>query len=394
MINKVVIMVLDSLGIGALPDAAEYGDEGSHTLANIINKLGGLNIPNLVNMGLGNIKEINIPYHTSNPIASFGKAAEVSPGKDTTTGHWEIAGLQLESPFPVYPNGFPDEVMVPFVKKTGLNYLWNKPASGSEIIKQLGIEHMKTSKLIVYTSADSVFQIAAHEQVIPLEKLYNYCEIARDILQGKHAVGRVIARPFIGQGPEDFTRTKNRKDFSLAPSGTTILDILVDNNFQTIGVGKIGDIFAYKGLTRTIKTNNNEQGIDVTIGLLREDFSGLIFTNLVDFDMLYGHRNDVKGYARAIEDFDKRLPELINSLGSNDILILTSDHGCDPTTISTDHSREYIPILVYGSSVKRGIDLGIRSTFSDIGATVLDLFGIGPLVKGRSFVDMIYERSN
>jgi phosphopentomutase len=284
--------------------------------------------------------------------------------------------------------------MVPFVKKTGLNYLWNKPASGSEIIKQLGIEHMKTSKLIVYTSADSVFQIAAHEQVIPLEKLYNYCEIARDILQGKHAVGRVIARPFIGQGPEDFTRTKNRKDFSLAPSGTTILDILVDNNFQTIGVGKIGDIFAYRGLTRTIKTNNNEQGIDVTIGLLREDFSGLIFTNLVDFDMLYGHRNDVKGYARAIEDFDKRLPELINSLGSNDILILTSDHGCDPTTISTDHSREYIPILVYGSSVKRGIDLGIRSTFSDIGATVLDLFGIGPLVKGRSFVDMIYERSN
>jgi phosphopentomutase len=230
--------------------------------------------------------------------------------------------------------------------------------------------------------------------VIPLEKLYNYCEIARDILQGKHAVGRVIARPFIGQGPEDFTRTKNRKDFSLAPSGTTILDILVDNNFQTIGVGKIGDIFAYRGLTRTIKTNNNEQGIDVTIGLLREDFSGLIFTNLVDFDMLYGHRNDVKGYARAIEDFDKRLPELINSLGSNDILILTSDHGCDPTTISTDHSREYIPILVYGSSVKRGIDLGIRSTFSDIGATVLDLFGIDPLVKGRSFVDMIYERSN
>lgn len=392
--QKVVLIVLDSLGIGALPDASKYGDEGSDTLGNIISKMGGVNIPNLIDLGLGNIPDVKIPYSTARPTGCYGKAAELSPGKDTTTGHWEIAGIHLESPFPLYPDGFPKEIMDAFEKQTGAQYMWNKPASGSEIIKELGPEHINTSKLIVYTSADSVFQIAGHEEIIPLEKLYEYCQIARNILQGDHAVGRVIARPFIGEDKDSFERTKNRRDFSLAPTGTTILDILSKNNLETIGVGKIGDIFANRGLSRTISTKNNDDGIDQTIKIIKEDFKGLIFTNLVDFDMHYGHRNDVKGYARALEKLDKRLPELLASLKQDDVLILTADHGCDPTMPGTDHSREYVPILVYGKATKRGVNLGIRRSFSDIGASVLELLGISPRLNGKSFADQLFGKEN
>ncbi|HOB20060.1 MAG TPA: phosphopentomutase [Candidatus Atribacteria bacterium] len=386
--SKVILIVMDSVGIGELPDASKYGDEGSDTLGNIISDLGSLEIPNMIRLGLGNITNVNIPYSSKAPIGCFGKAAEASAGKDTTTGHWEIAGLQLKTPFPVYPDGFPKEVMDAFHAATGVQTMWNKPASGSEIIQRLGEEHMKTGKLIVYTSADSVFQIAAHEEIVPVEKLYEYCRAARGILQGPHAVGRVIARPFAGE-PGNFQRTMNRKDFSLPPVGNTILDLIIENSLTTVGIGKIGDIFANRGLSRILHTKDNDQGIDVTLEQMKEDFDGLIFTNLVDFDMLYGHRNNTIGYARALEAFDRRIPELMDAMGDKDILIITADHGCDPTTPSTDHSREYVPILVYGRSIKAGVNLGIRATYSDIGATVLDLLGIQPVLAGSSFTDMI-----
>ena len=389
MTRKIILIVMDSVGVGDLPDAIDFGDTGSNTLGNIIKELGELAIPNLVRLGIGNIQDVQIPYFDFAPIGCFGKACEVSIGKDTTTGHWEIAGIHLNSPFPVYPNGFPPDVMDAFHQATGVESMWNKPASGSEIINQLGEEHLKTGKLIVYTSADSVFQIAAHEDIIPVETLYNYCIAARNILKGEHAVGRVIARPFTG-GPGNFTRTKNRKDFSLQPIGTTILDLLSSQGLETVGVGKIGDIFANRGLSRVIHTKGNTDGVKETLKLISEDFSGLIFTNLVDFDMLYGHRNDVRGYADALEEFDKQIPKFIEALSSEDILIITADHGCDPTTPSTDHSREYIPVLVYGKSIKSGVNLEILSTFSDIGATVLDLLGVAPTLKGTSFKNLIY----
>jgi phosphopentomutase len=388
MEGKVVLIVMDSVGAGELPDAFEYGDTGSNTLGNIIKEMGGLNIPNLVKLGIGNIQGLDIPYAEPSPIGCFGKAAEVSKGKDTTTGHWEIAGIHLPKPFPVYPDGFPPEIMDAFHKATGAQSMWNKPASGSEIINRLGDEHVKTGKLIVYTSADSVFQIAAHEDIVPVDTLYDYCEKARKILQGEHAVGRVIARPFTGASGS-YTRTRNRRDFSLPPIGTTILDVLESNGIPTAGVGKIGDIFAERGLAAIVHTKGNEDGMDTTLKLMKEQASGLIFTNLVDFDMLYGHRNDVKGYAEALEALDRRIPELMEALGEEDVLILTADHGCDPTTPSTDHSREYIPILVYGQSLKKGINLGIRGTYSDIGATVLDLLGVKPSLKGTSFIEQI-----
>ncbi len=386
--SKIILIVMDSVGIGELPDASKYGDEGSDTLGNIIADLGSLEIPNMIRLGLGNIDNVNIPYSTKAPVGCYGKAAEVSAGKDTTTGHWEIAGLQLKDPFPVYPDGFPKEVMDAFHEATGVQSMWNKPASGSEIIQRLGEEHMKTGKLIVYTSADSVFQIAAHEDIVPVEKLYEYCRAARDILRGPHAVGRVIARPFTGE-PGNFQRTKNRKDFSLPPTGTTMLDLIKENGLMTVGVGKIGDIFAGRGISRILHTKDNDHGVDVTLEQMKEDYDGLIFTNLVDFDMLYGHRNNTQGYAQALEAFDRRIPELMDALGDEDILIITADHGCDPTTPSTDHSREYVPILVYGRSIKAGVNLGIRATYSDIGATVLQLLGIEPALAGISFAGML-----
>lgn len=384
MIDRVVLIVMDSVGVGELPDAADFGDQGSHTLGNIIKEMGNLRIPNLINLGIGNIKEIGIPYFHPSPIGNFGKANEISKGKDTTTGHWEIAGVQLSQPFPVYPNGFPPEIMDAFHKATNTLSLWNQPASGSEIINLLGDEHIQTGKLIVYTSADSVFQIAAHEDIVPIEALYEYCQAARNILQGKHGVGRVIARPFIGTSGK-YVRTGNRKDFSLPPMAPTILDVLTENHIPTTGVGKISDIFAGRGLKKSIKVKSNDDGINETLRLIQSKTKGLIFTNLVDFDMLYGHRNDVVGYAHALEAMDKRIPQLINALGENDVLIFTADHGCDPTTASTDHSREYIPVLAYGPSLTRGIDLGVLESFSDIGATVLDLLGVKPSLKGSSF---------
>jgi phosphopentomutase len=388
MIDRVILIVMDSVGVGELPDASDFGDQGSHTLGNIIKKMDGLEIPNLVKLGIGNIRDIGIPYYHSSPVGNFGKANEKSKGKDTTTGHWEIAGVQLSQPFPVYPSGFPLEVMDAFHKATNTLSLWNQPASGSEIINLLGDEHIQTGKLIVYTSADSVFQIAAHEDFVPVEKLYEYCQAAREILKGKHGVGRVIARPFIGTSGK-YVRTDKRKDFSLPPVAPTILDVLTENGIPTTGVGKISDIFAGRGLKNSIKTKSNEDGINETLQLIQSETKGLIFTNLVDFDMLYGHRNDVKGYAHALETMDRRIPQLMDSLSENDVLILTADHGCDPTTASTDHSREYIPVLVYGHSLTKGVDLGVLDSFSDIGATVLDLLGVEPSLHGISFKSKI-----
>ena len=392
MVNKVILLILDSVGIGELPDAAAYGDEGSHTLGNIFKVRGNMKLPNLFKLGLGNIQGVRLPVREDHPLGAFGKAKELSAGKDTTTGHWEIAGIVLDRPFPVYPNGFPEEIIERFEKAIGRKVLWNKPASGTEIIKRLGQEHMKTGYPIVYTSADSVFQVAAHEEVIPLDELYDMCRIARAILQGPHGVGRVIARPFKGE-PGNFYRTENRKDFSLEPVAPTILDVLSEKGLEVAAVGKIRDIFAGRGISRSVHTHNNEEGIEATLEEIKKPFKGLIFTNLVDYDMLYGHRNDVEGYAKALERFDLRIPDIMDAMSSDDVLIITADHGCDPTTESTDHSREYIPILVYGEQVRPGVDLGIRESYSDIGATVLDLFDIHAKLRGRSFKkEMIKER--
>ncbi len=388
--DRIIIIVMDSVGVGELPDAAEYGDQGSHTLGNIIKKMGNLQIPNLVRLGIGNIKKIGIPYFHPSPIGNFGKANEISKGKDTTTGHWEIAGIHMNKPFPVYPNGFPPEIMDAFQQAAGVQTLWNKPASGTEIINRLGDKHFQTGKLIVYTSADSVFQVAAHEDIVPVETLYKYCQIARNLLKGEHGVGRVIARPFTGT-TGNYVRTKNRKDFSLPPIQPTILDILTEHNISTTGVGKIHDIFAGRGLNQSISTKTNEDGLNTIFHLIKSETKGLIFANLVDFDSLYGHRNDVKGYANALEVMDKKIPQLLDALGKEDILIFTADHGCDPTTPGTDHTREYIPVLVFGKSLMKGCDLGILNSFSDIGSTVLDLFGIRASIKGNSFKNKIIQ---
>ncbi|MQL52069.1 phosphopentomutase [Desulfofundulus thermobenzoicus] len=382
-ISRITLIVLDSVGIGALPDAARYGDEGSNTLAHIARYVGGLRLPHLGALGLGNILAIEGVPPAGKPKAAYGRMAEASAGKDTTTGHWEIAGLLLERPFPVYPHGFPPEIIKPFEERIGRPVLGNKPASGTAIIEELGAEHMRTGRPIVYTSADSVFQIAAHEEVIPLEELYRMCRIARALLTGEHAVGRVIARPFVGQ-PGSFQRTANRRDFSLPPPAPTVLDLLQEKGLAVLAVGKIEDIFAGRGITEALHTENNMDGVDKTLTFMRRDDRGLIFTNLVDFDMLYGHRNNPRGYAGALEDFDRRLPEILAALRDDEVLIITADHGCDPTTGSTDHSREYVPLLVYGRKVKAGWDLGTRRTFSDVAATVAELFGLS-YPRGKSF---------
>jgi phosphopentomutase len=384
MVSKVILIVLDSVGIGASPDAAHYGDEGSHTIRNIWMERGELRIPNLIRLGLGNITGSNLPQRTDHPIGCFGKSMEASPGKDTVTGHWEIAGIVLDKAFPTYPDGFPMDIIHEFESKIHRKILGNYAASGTEIIDELGPEHMKTGYPIVYTSADSVFQIAAHENIIPLEELYDACCIAREILKGEHAVGRVIARPFIGE-PGSFRRTGNRKDFSLESPEYTMLDVLKMSGKTVAAVGKIEDIFSSRGITKFNHAKRNIEGIKATIAYMEEDFTGLIFTNLIDFDMLYGHRNDLEGYAKALEEFDSWVPILMDKMGEKDVLIITADHGCDPTTPSTDHSREYVPILVYGQQIKQGINIGIRKSFSDISATVLDMFHIEPLKNGTSF---------
>lgn len=381
--SRLFLIVLDSYGIGELPDASQYGDEGSNTLKAIA-KSSKYNTPNLERLGLFNIEGVNVKEGVSAPLASFARMAEKSKGKDTTIGHWEIAGVISPKPLPTYKNGFPDEILNKFKQQTGRDILCNLPYSGTKVIEDYGEEHIKTGKLIVYTSADSVFQIAAHEDYVSIEELYKYCEIARNILVGEDGVGRVIARPFIGE-PHNFKRTSNRHDFSLTPPSKTMLDVLQENNIKTIGVGKIYDIFAGRGIDETYRIKNNTDGMEKTIKLLDKDFNGLCFVNLVDFDMVYGHRNDVDGYANAATEFDIQLKEFLSKMKSDDILIITADHGCDPSTPSTDHSREYTPMLIYGENIKQGVNLGTRETFADISATVLDFFNIKNNLSGTSF---------
>ncbi|MFA4886343.1 MAG: phosphopentomutase [Desulfotomaculaceae bacterium] len=374
-IKRVALLVLDSVGVGELPDAGDYGDTGSNTLGNLARAVGGLKMPNLGSLGLGNIIPIEGVPPAANPRASFGRMAEKSAGKDTTTGHWEMAGIILERPFPVYPHGFPPDLIKTYEERIGRPVLGNKVASGTVIIEELGAKHMATGYPIVYTSADSVFQVAAHEEIIPLEELYRICRIAREMLTGEHAVGRVIARPFEGK-PDDFRRTVNRHDFSLKPPGRTLLDLLKENGVKVTAVGKIRDIFDGEGVTEAITTKGNTDGMDKALKLVQSDMDGFVFTNLVDFDMLYGHRNNPRGYADALEELDRWFPELIKSLQDDDVLIITADHGCDPTTASTDHSREYVPLLVYGKHLQGGVNLGVRETFADIAATVSEFFGL------------------
>ena len=392
--KRAIIIVLDSVGIGALPDAADFGDAGSNTLVNIKKARPETSLPNLCNLGLGNIQgeEIELLGKVDVPKGAFGKMGEMSIGKDTTTGHWEIAGIITKEPFPTYTeNGFPKEVIDAFEEAIGTRCIGNYAASGTVIIQDLGPEHVKTGYPIVYTSADSVFQIAAHEEVIPVEKLYAICEKARKILTGKHGVARVIARPFIGNAEEGFTRTKNRKDFSLEPTGVTILDLAKEKGMEVVAIGKIEDIFEHRGMTKADHTTNNADGIEKTIQFMKEGFGGILFTNLVDTDMIFGHRNDVEGYASALEYFDSKLPEILSLMQEDDILFITADHGCDPTTESTDHSREYVPVLVYGEKVKGNTDLGVRKTFADLVQTVSDYLELGAEFEAESFLKDILK---
>jgi len=385
MFKRVFIIVLDSFGIGELPDAAAYGDAGSNTLLSI-SQSQKFHAPNLRRLGLMNIDGVTAGERQLAPEGCFARLNEKSKGKDTTIGHWEISGIVSEKPLPTFPHGFPDEVIKKFEQATGRKTLCNRAYSGTEVIEKYGREHVETGALIVYTSADSVFQIAAHEEVVPLEQLYEYCRMARGIMQGEYGVGRIIARPFIGAYP-DFKRTSNRHDFSLAPPATTMLDLLAASGFETLGVGKINDIFAGKGISWSTRIQNNRDGMEKTIALQARDFNGLCFVNLVDFDMLYGHRNDVDGYANAISETDVQIGEFIGNMKPDDVLIITADHGCDPATESTDHSREYVPMLMIGGSLKKGVNLGTRDSYADIAATVLDMFGVdGKGISGKSFL--------
>src|SRR6201996_426801 len=386
--ERVIWVVLDSVGIGAMPDAAEYGDVGSDTLGNIC-KNRPLSLPTLSRLGLSHIRPL--PGMTANGPAAgaYGKCTLASPGKDTTTGHWEMAGIVLEKPFPVYPHGFPPELIRAFEEQIGRKTLGNKPASGTEIIKELGAEHLRTGFPIVYTSADSVFQIAAYERVIPPEDLYRMCEIGRDLLRGPHEVGRVIARPFEAE-PGNFSRPPNRKDYAVPPPEGMLLDQLSAKQVPVYSIGKISDIFLHRGITKSAKTKNNADGMQKTVETMREAPHGLIFVNLVDFDQQFGHRNDVAGYAAALEAVDRWLPSL--PLRDSDLLIITADHGCDPTTPSTDHSREYTPLVVYGSQIQPGVNLGVRATLSDIGQSVAQNFGTS-IPAGTSFLSDLQKRS-
>lgn len=383
--SRSIIIVLDSVGIGEMPDAGKYGDLGSHTLGNIARQRGGLQLTYLQKLGLGNIEPIlGVPAHPK-PEGNFGKMAERSLGKDTTSGHWEMAGIILKRALPTFPQGFPKEFIARYQLAIGREVIGNEVASGTEIIQRLGEEHVQTGKPIVYTSADSVFQVAAHEEVIPLSELMRLCQIARDMLTGEMQVGRVIARPFLGQVGQ-FYRTPNRHDFALAPPHKILLEYVQERGLEVCAVGKIRDIYAGKGVTDFVTTKGNMEGVDKTLDYMAKVKSGLIMTNLVDFDMLYGHRNDVEGYARALVAFDARLPEIYAALRPEDMLIITADHGCDPTRPGTDHSREYVPLLVYGTTLNKGVNLGVRSTFADLGATVAEYLKTEPMANGKSFL--------
>lgn len=390
MINRVIVMVLDGFGVGELPDANKYGDEGSNTLAGIYNNT-KLNIPNMKKLGIYNIDGINLDEKEESPIGIYGKAAEQCDGKNSPVGHWEMSGYIQHPAFKTYPNAFPKEMIDEFIEKTGVKgILCNEVGSGTEILKRFGEEHIKTGYPIIYTSADSVFQIAAHEDVIPVEKLYEICRIAREMLnKPEYNIGTVIARPFVGDKSENFKRTYNRKDFEASTFGRTMLDVIKENKLDVIAIGKIEDLFVGRGITRAIHTQGNADGIEKTIDEIKKDTKGLIFTNLVDTDMLYGHRNDIEGYARALEYFDEKIPEIINTMNDDDVLIITADHGNDPSTPSTDHSREYTPILMYGKNLKNNVNIGVRATYADIAATVLDMLNLPQLGTGESFKESL-----
>jgi phosphopentomutase len=388
MFKRVIWIVLDSVGIGEMPDADRYGDRGSDTLGNIARKR-PMKLPNLCRLGLANIKNLENLTPADHPAGAYGRAALLSPGKDTTTGHWEMAGIILEKPLPLFPHGFPPEFLAEFERRIGRGTLGNRAASGTEIIKELGAEHMRTGSPIVYTSADSVFQVAAHEEVIPLAELYRICEIAREMLRGPLEVGRVIARPFLGSAGK-FTRTSNRRDYAIPPPNGMLLDRLAEAGVPVHSVGKIADVFDHRSIATAVKTKSNDDGTSKTLEAARLHDRGLIFSNLVDFDMLYGHRNDVEGYAAALETFDRRLPEIEAVLGAGDLGLITADHGCDPTTPSTDHSREYVPLLAFGPQVHPNVNLGTRATLADLGQTVAVNFGTRIRV-GTSFLQEIFS---
>lgn len=390
--KRAIVIILDSVGIGALPDAADYGDTGTNTLIHIKQKVPDMDLKNMNALGLSNIDGAAAlsDYPITDPKGGYCKLAEYSRGKDTTTGHWEIAGIWMEKPLPVYPDGFPREIITEFEQRIGRKILGNYAASGTEILDELGTEHMATGYPIVYTSADSVFQVAMHEDIFPIEEQYRICRIARDMLVFPNNVSRVIARPFIGR-PGNFSRTKNRHDFSLEPLGRTILDSVKDAGLTVACVGKIEDIFAGRGVTDSVHIVSNMDGVDKTLDYMKTVENGLIFTNLVDFDMLYGHRRDAKAYAEALIEFDNRIPEILSALREDDMLFITADHGCDPTAYGTDHTREYIPLLVTGKKLKKGVNLGVRNTFSDIGKTVLDWLGVvDDQIHGTSFKSSCY----
>ncbi|MEW9104199.1 phosphopentomutase [Paenibacillus sp.] len=384
--GRIAVIVLDSVGIGELPDAPQFGDAGAHTLGHIIEHNPNIKLPNIQRLGLGNIADLSTLKAVEHPEGVFGKMAEISVGKDTMTGHWELMGLRITTPFNTYPDGFPQELIEAFEKETGRKVLANKPASGTEILEEYGEEQMKTGSWIVYTSADSVFQIAAHEEIIPLDELYRACEIARKLtLCEPHSVGRVIARPYVGK-PGAYTRTPNRHDYAIKPPADTVLNLLQQAGKDVIAVGKINDIFSGEGITASYPTKSNSHGIETTTELLGQSFEGLLFVNLVDFDSMYGHRRDPVGYAKALEEFDAALPAMMDRIGSNDLLVITADHGNDPTHTGTDHTREYVPLLLYSPSLQAGQSLGIRTTYADLGATIADNFQAGSPQVGTSFL--------
>jgi phosphopentomutase len=383
-LKRAIVIVLDGVGAGEAPDSRAYGDEGASSLEHCAQAIGGLALPNLGKLGLGNITPIQGTPERNDTIGSYGRMAEAAAGKDSTTGHWEMSGVVLQKALPTYPNGFPTDIVSAFEQAIGRKTIGNVVASGTEVIKELGAEHVRTGFPIIYTSADSVFQIAAHQDVISLPELYRICEIARDMLTGEHAVGRVIARPFIGE-PGAFKRTEHRRDFSLAPTGTTLLDRLKDAGKDVIGLGKIEDLFAGRGLTQRDHTETNRDGMEATLRWLNQDFTGLLLVNLVEFDMLWGHRRDSQGYAQALRDVDTWLPEVQERMRPGDALFFTADHGVDPTYRGTDHTRECVPLLAYGESVRPGVNLGVRKTFADLGQTLAEAFGTEPLAAGTSF---------
>lgn len=385
---RAIVIVLDGVGCGALPDAHEYGDEDSNSLAHTAAAFDGFRLPNMERMGLGNIIPLEGVPPAPEPTAGYGKMAERSPGKDTTTGHWEMMGVVLSEPFPVFPNGFDGELIERFAKAVGRGIIGNKPASGTRIIEELGPRQLRTGELIVYTSADSVFQVAAHESVVPLEELYRICETARAMLTGPYRVNRVIARPYTGE-PGGFVRTPDRKDFSVEPPSPTLLETILDSGMKVWGVGKIDNIFAQRGFTDCRHVDSNAEGMAAIRERMRDRFDGLLFTNLVDFDMKYGHRNNVVGYARALMEFDEVVPEYIDLLADDEALFITADHGNDPTTPSTDHTREYVPLLARGGRREKGTGLGVRETFADVGATIAEFLRLPPLAVGKSFLDGI-----